>query len=362
MNEPILSRPVRFGIEIAVYLLLIFGIIGWCLQILSPFLGFIVWGVIIAVSVHTPYLKMRAALGNRGKLAMTLFIIMGLGVIIAPVWLFGDSLLSSAQDMRQQLQSGEVQIPAANERVKNVPVVGEKLYNNWSDAASNFSGWLNEHGQQARAVADAAIHKVTGLGMTVLQFIAATLIAALFLAHAKASEGVVAKFFQRLAGPMGDEMQTLAVSTIRSVTVGVLGIAAIQAFLGGLGMVLMDVPAAGFLALLILVVAVAQLPPWLVLLPVIFYVFSTQGSSAATIIFAIWSIIVSFADMALKPMFLGRGVEAPMPVILLGAIGGLIHSGIVGLFIGAVVLAIGYKLVLAWFNAGRIPAEPPSEG
>ncbi len=357
MSEPILSRPVRYGIEIAVYLLLIFGIIGWCLQILSPFISFIIWGVIIAVSVHTPFLKMRAALGGRGKLAITLFIVLGLSVIIAPLWLFGESLLSSAQGLREQLQTGQVEIPAANERVRNVPVVGEKIYTNWTEAASNFSDWVNEHGEQVRKVADTAVHKVTGLGLTALQFIAATLVAALFLANAKASEGMVSKFFQRLAGPVGDEMQTLTVATIRSVTVGVLGIAAIQAFLGGVGMVLMGVPAAGFLALLILVVAVAQLPPWLVLLPVIFYVFSTQGSSAATIVFAIWSIIVSFADMALKPMFLGRGVEAPMPVILLGAIGGLIHSGIVGLFIGAVILAIGYKLVVAWFDAGRIPPE-----
>lgn len=361
MNQPVLSTPVRNAIEIAVYLLLIFGIVAWCLQILAPFLSFLLWGIIIAVSVYKPFLKLRGILGGRNKLAVTLFVVLGLAIIVVPTWLFAGSLVGSAHDFRENLQAGQVHIPQASERVRDWPVVGAKLYTNWSQAAQNFEGWLNAHSEQVRTVADTIVHKVTGIGLAVLQFVAATLIAALFLAHAEASRAMVARFCRRLAGDQGDDMLTLTTATIRSVTVGVLGIAFIQAVLGGLGMVAVGVPGAGVWTLLILVLAIAQLPPWLVLFPVIFYVFSTHDSAAVSTMFAVWSIIVSFLDMVLKPMMLGRGVAAPMPVILLGAIGGLVHSGIIGLFVGAVILAIGYKLFVAWMEAGR-PNADAAEG
>jgi predicted PurR-regulated permease PerM len=141
----------------------------------------------------------------------------------------------------------------------------------------------------------------------------------------------------------------LSGATVTSVAVGVLGISFIQSFLAGVGMMAVGVPAAGMLALVVLVLCIAQLPPWLVLFPVIAYVFSVESTTVASV-FAVWAIAVSFLGMVLKPIFLGRGVEAPMLVILLGAIGGMLMSGILGLFVGAVVLALGYKLFEAWLT------------
>ncbi len=351
--------PVRESIEVAVYLLLVFGILAWCLVIVAPFISFIVWGAIIAVSLYTPFLKLTSALGGRRKLAVALFAAIGLAVILVPAWLFADSLIDSAKGLRHGLQAGELDIPRANENVKDWPVVGEKLYDNWSSAAANFEGWLEEHHEQVRQVADVMLGKLTNLFLTVLQFLGAMLIAALMLAGAESSRGFLSRLSSRLAGAQGDELLDLSTATVRSVTVGVLGIAFIQALLGGIGMVVVDVPAAGVWALLILVLAIAQLPPWLVLGPVIFYVFSTNDSTAVATVFAVWSLIVSFMDMVLKPLMLGRGVAAPMPVILLGAIGGMLHSGIIGLFVGAVILALGYKLFMAWLKAGG-PAEAPA--
>ena len=140
--------------------------------------------------------------------------------------------------------------------------------------------------------------------------------------------------------------------TIRSVAVGVIGIAFIQAFLAGIGMMFVGIPAAGLLAIIIMVLGIAQLPPLLVLVPVIIYLFSGDSTGTA-IFFLVWSALVSASDMVLKPLLLGRGVDAPMMVILLGAIGGMITSGIVGLFIGAVILAVGYKLFQAWVEMGE---------
>ena len=145
----------------------------------------------------------------------------------------------------------------------------------------------------------------------------------------------------------------MSIATIRSVVKGVLGVAFIQAVLSAIGLVLMDVPAAGVWALIILVLAIVQLPPVLILGPIAVWVFSVADTTPATI-FAIYAVIVSASDSFLKPMFLGRGMDIPMLVILLGAIGGAFMSGIIGLFTGSVTLAVGYKLLVAWMVSEEV--------
>jgi predicted PurR-regulated permease PerM len=205
------------------------------------------------------------------------------------------------------------------------------------------------------------LHAAAGVGAGVLQFIVSFIIAAVFLMNAEGAGKAMRRLANRLTAEQGDELLDMSVSTIRSVAVGVIGIAFIQAMLGGLGMMFAGVPAAGLLAIVILVLAIAQLPPLLVLGPVAFYVFSAESTTVATI-FLIWSVLVSFSDAVLKPLFLGRGVDVPMLVILLGAIGGMITSGIVGLFVGAIVLALGYKLLRAWIQLGEPVTEKAGEG
>jgi predicted PurR-regulated permease PerM len=352
MIQPILTVPVRNAIEIAVYLLLIFAIVGWCLQILMPFASFLVWGAVIAVAVYNPFLKLRSKLGGRNKLSVLVFVLLGLGVIILPTWMFAGSLIDSAQGLRTSLESGQFDIAPPAETVKDWPVVGERVYEQWTAAAVNFEEFLETHSDQIRRVLEAGLSRVVGIGAAVLQFVLATLIAAAMLANDEATKAMIRRFFRRLVGERADEYIDLTTATIRSVTVGVLGIAFIQAVLAGAGMLAAGVPGAGVWALLILVLAIAQLPPLLVLLPAILYVFSTGESTTVAVLFTVWSLAVSFSDAALKPMLLGRGVDAPMLVILLGAIGGMLHSGIIGLFLGAVILALGYKLFQNWMDAG----------
>jgi predicted PurR-regulated permease PerM len=141
----------------------------------------------------------------------------------------------------------------------------------------------------------------------------------------------------------------LAGATVQSVTRGILGVAVIQSLLAGVGMLVVGVPAAGLWALLVLLLAVIQLPPLLVLAPVIVYVFSTS-STVAAVVFAVWSVFVGMSDTFLKPVLMGRGVDVPMLVIFMGAIGGFMLDGIIGLFVGAVVLALGYTLFTAWLQ------------
>jgi predicted PurR-regulated permease PerM len=341
------ATAVRTAVEIAVNLLLIFIILAWCLQILRPFISLIAWAGVIAIAMYAPFRKLQAMLGGSKKLAVTVFAVIGLAVVIVPAWLFVDSIASSAADVRTALETGQVELAPPGDNVKDWPVVGEKLYDQWYAASDNLETWLSDHADTVRAVLTGLFGKLAGIGLGVLQFIISVLIACAFLANAETVARGMKLLVARLVGDEADDFIRLSSSTVTSVAVGVLGIAFIQAVLAGVGMLAVGVPAAGILALLVLILAIAQLPPWLILLPVIFYVYSVESTLVATI-FAVWSLAVSFADMVLKPLMLGRGVEAPMLVILLGAIGGMIMSGIIGLFVGAVVLALGYKLLEAW--------------
>ena len=200
-----------------------------------------------------------------------------------------------------------------------------------------------------------ALGLLRGLGSAVVQTIVAIIIAGFMLAHTEGSRKAAVGFTTRLAGERGEEIVVLMVKTIRSVAQGVLGVALIQATLATIGLIFAGVPGAGIWGLLVLVLAVMQLPPLLVLGPIIPYVFAHNDSTTVAIIFTVWSIIVSISDGFLKPMFLGRGVDVPMPVILIGAIGGMIAHGILGLFIGAIVLAVGYMMYKGWMRAGADP-------
>jgi predicted PurR-regulated permease PerM len=343
---------VRTAVEIAINLLLIFIILAWCLQILSPFISLIVWAGVIAIAMYKPFLKLQSLLGGKKKLAVVVFTVIGLAIVIVPAWLFVDSIVESTTGVRSALDSGKVDLPPPGDQVKDWPVVGERVYAQWDAASDNLEAWLSDHAETVKAVASALFGKLAGIGIGVLQFVASMLIAAAFLANAETVARGTRLLVARLVGDEADAFIKLSSSTVTSVAVGVLGIAFIQAFLAGVGMIVVGVPFAGILALLVLIVAIAQVPPWIILLPVIFYVFSVEDSTVVATVFAVWSMAVSFADMVLKPIMLGRGVEAPMLVILLGAIGGMIMSGIIGLFVGAVVLALGYKLLEAWIRSG----------
>jgi len=346
-------RSIKLAIEIAVNLGLIILILFWALMILKPFIALVIWGAVIAIASYTPFLKLQSAFKGSKKLAVMAFAVIGLSIVIVPTWMFAGSLIESTTSLGRNIADGSMHIPPPSDSVKEWPLVGEKVYAAWSNTANNFTQVLKNNADQIKEISATLLTKVAGVGLGILSLVFSILIAAAFLSNAEVAAQTIQRLFRRLAGEQGDKLLNLSTATIRSVATGVLGIAFIQAALGGLGMVVVGVPGAGLWALFVLVVAIAQLPPWLILGPVIVYVFSVESSTVATM-FMIWSLLVSFLDMVLKPVMLGRGVEAPMLVILLGAIGGMVMSGIIGLFIGAVILAMAYKLAQAWLEMGEV--------
>lgn len=337
-------------IEIAIRLALISLIITLCFQIIKPFIIPVLWGIIIAVAIFPLYNKLTLHLGGRNKLAAILYTLFALSLLIGPSLMISGSLVATSSHLAESFKQGSLIIPPPNKSVSEWPLVGEKIYVTWSQASTNLVATLKPHFPEIKKIGETIFSAIAGIGGSIVQFIFSIIISGVFLANTKGAYTTMVKIASRLtAKEQGLHLTNLTTATIRSVALGVLGVALIQATLGGMGMYIMGVPGWGLWTLIILVLAVAQLPPLLVLLPVIIYVFSVATTTPA-VIFTIWSLLVSLSDSLLKPLLLGRGMKTPTLVILLGAIGGMIVFGILGLFVGAIILALGYELFMVWLD------------
>lgn len=314
--------------------------------ILKPFFIMVLWGVIIAVGIYPVYQKFSAILGNRKKLASILITLTALAIIILPSILLLESTIKSVQFIAHEYEAGSLVIAAPDPRVADWPLVGGTIYETWDLASTNLTAAIKTLEPQIREYGPQIISTVAGLGGTVLISIISIIIAGVLLLHAESSSDFARRIFDLLTGRDGEEFSGLAAKTIRSVVQGVMGIAVIQSIATGIVMLVFGIPAAGLWALLVLVLAIIQLPPILILLPVSIYGFSIMDTTMAVILL-IMCIMISLVDNVLKPLFLGRGVDVPMLIILLGAIGGMIAFGILGLFVGSVILALAYKVLQA---------------
>jgi len=337
------------ALEVSIRLGLAIGLMVWCFQILKPFLATIIWAMIIAAALFPVFNWFKAKINKGPAFSASLFTVGILIALMTPTFMLSGTLIGTAREYANELQDGSLQVPPAPERVKEWPVVGEKLYAVWHLANENLEAALEKFETQIRQAARWLISTATGAGLGILQFAAAVVISGVFLAHSQGGGEFARVFGRRLAGAEGEKFAALASTTVRSVAQGVLGVAFIQAILAGIGFMAMGVPGAGLWTLLVLILATVQLPSGIILLPSIFYVASI-ADPVPTVIYGIWMLIVSLSDNVLKPLLLGRGSSQPIAVIFLGAIGGFILSGIVGLFVGAVVLALGYELFMLWLN------------
>jgi predicted PurR-regulated permease PerM len=337
-------------IEAAIRLGLLLLLAAWCFMIVRPFIEPVMWGVIIAVATYPLFVKLKSVMGGRNKLAAFVFTLIALAILIIPTMMISDSIIHTSQVISAKYEQGQLQIPPPKDDVKQWPLVGEKLYEFWSQASSNLQGTIEKYEAQSKAVAQKIITIAAGAGGGILQFVISIIISGVLVANAAGAYNISLKTFSRLTDrKQGEMFANLSRDTIRSIAQGVIGIAIIQALLSAVGMYIMDVPAWGVWTLFILILAIAQLPPILILGFVIAYVWSVADTTPA-VIFTIYALIVSGSDGLLKPLLLGRGLKTPMPVILLGAIGGMIMSGIIGLFVGAVILALGYELFMEWLD------------
>lgn len=331
----------------------LFVLLIMCYRIISPFLGIVLWALIIAVALYPAHTSLTAKLGGREKTSAVVFVLVGLAILIVPTYLTADSSISALSTLGHGLKDGSVSVSPPDESVADWPVIGERVYSGWSNAAENLQATLKKFQPQLVALSEGVLRFAGSMAIGVLQFVLSIIIAGVFLVSAKGGYQTALALSSSLVGDRGNVLVDLAIATIRSVAKGVLGVAIIQAVLAGIGLALIGVPAPGIWAAIVLILAIIQLPPLIVLAPIAVWVFSVADPVPATV-FAVYAFIVSISDSFLKPMFLGRGMEIPMLVILLGAIGGAMAAGIIGLFLGAVVLALGYEILMAWMETDEL--------
>lgn len=319
-----------------------------CLLIVLPFIPLIAWGIIIAVAAFPAFKKLQAVLGGRGGLAAALFTLLLLAILILPVLLLARSMVEGVQILTAHVKSGTGIIPSPPPGIETWPVIGTPLKRTWDLASRDLPELAHRFAPQIKAALPGLLSASAGAGVTLLQLLLSILLSGVLLANAQPAYELTRRLANRFFGERGPEFQQLVGSTIRSVTTGILGVAIIQTVFAAVGFLVAGLPGAGLWAVIFLIAAVLQVGV-LVLIPAVIYAFVIASTTKA-VIFLIWCIIVALMDNVLKPILLGRGAGVPIAVVFLGAIGGFVAMGIIGLFVGATVLSVGYKLFLAWLE------------
>ncbi|WP_435607887.1 AI-2E family transporter [Pseudomonas knackmussii] len=332
----------------------------FCYRIFHPFLDLMLWALILAVTLYPLQLLLQRLLGQRAVLASSLLALFGLALLLVPVVMIGFSIAESVTDLVHRFQAGDLHVPTPPEGVADWPLVGPYVFSAWQRVAQDFLGVAQQAAPHLQGVAKVLLGKVAGVGVELMQFLGAFLVACVIMVYGPLGTKTAEDIATRISGPeRGPELAALCTSTIRAVAQGVVGVAFIQTLLLGLGFIVMGIPGAGLLSLGVLLLGIVQMPVALVSLPAVGYVFwSGDYGTVSAVIFTIWTVLAGLSDNVLKPLMLGRGVAVPMPMILIGALGGMITGGIIGLFIGPVFLALGFQLFMAWVR-DRAPATEP---
>ena len=340
------SNPSVYDTTIRLLILLL--IIVWCLMILAPFVNIILWSLILALAFAPLHKSLVKWMGGKSKIASIIIVLFCLAVIIIPSWFFLDAIVREIKDLKASFQAGNLTIPPPSEKVKSWPVIGNPVYDTWQSASVNLEQTIVKYKDQLTSVGGRVAKGILSITGGILQMILSLIIAGFLLTVGGAGESI-RKFFRKIAGDRGDEFADVTYVTVGKVVKGVMGVALIQATLIGVGFLIAGVPYAGIWSLIVFVLAVLQLPVILVVIPVAIYMFSIKELVPA-ILWTIYLLLAGASENIFKPLLLGKGAPVPMLVIFIGVLGGFIFSGFIGLFTGAVVMSIGYKLFVTWIN------------
>jgi predicted PurR-regulated permease PerM len=290
---------------------------------------------------------LRALLGGRGGLAATLITLIGVAAIIGPLAMISLNFAEVAQGLFARLGEGTLTVPPPSEAVRDWPIIGERLHAGWTLASANVEEALKRFGPSLLEAGGAALGKVAAIWIGILVFAVSVLVAGFLFGPGPRLAQAIKGFASRISPDRGASFVDLAGATIRNVSRGVIGVALLQSFLTGLILMLFDVRGAGALALLVLLLCIVQVGPVLVLLPVIIWAWTAMSTGSALLLTLLLVPIVVI-DNVLKPIVVARGLSTPMLVIFLGVLGGTLSYGLIGLFLGPIVLSVFYDLLVVW--------------
>jgi len=332
------------------------GVLGlfafFSLQLIAPFFVFLLWAVVLTAALYPAYAWLARKLGDRKVLAAVLITLLCLAIVIGPVAVLIVSLVETLHDWYLTLAEGAFALPALPERIADLPVVGSKIAAFWQEAGRNLEALIAKLGPKLVPAGGKILSILAGLSGSILFFIVSIVIAGCLFVPGPALARGAKRFADRIIAPRGAEFVDLAGATIRNVSRGVIGVAVIQGLLTGILLIVFTVPFAGVLTFAALILCIVQIGPALIVVPTIIWAWSSWEVLPA-LLFTVLMVPVMLVDNVLRPILMSRGLDVPMLVILIGVLGGTIAYGLIGLFLGPVVLAVFYELVTAWVKAGE---------
>ncbi len=327
-------------------------LLAWCFEIIRPFLDVLLWGGILAIALYPVYGWLRQRLGGRSKLAALLLTLVGVLLLVGPISLMATQVVGNTHALIQDLARDGHIVPDPDPRVQQWPLIGESVYGLWQQAWQNLPELALRFRPQLEHLGKQTLELAANLGLSSLQFLLSVVVAGLCIMHHRRLETGLERLARRLEPGRGVAILQLSANTLRNVIQGVLGVAALQTLLVGLGMIAVKVPGAGLLIPLCLVLAIVQIGPGLIVIPTILYAWASLNPLVA-LLYSLWMGVALCIDNILKPILMARGLPVPMVVILLGVLGGTLTNGILGLFLGPVVLTLGYDLVVSWLGGSQ---------
>ncbi|WP_072038964.1 AI-2E family transporter [Flavihumibacter solisilvae] len=350
------SRPAlisRLAIQVALQLLVLFLLVRFCYHVIAPFVNIIVWAAILAVTIHPLYIRLKKAIGGRSSLSAVLITIAMLLILIGPAIWFISTSAGEVKEVVVKLRTNNLQVPPPTAKVKEWPLIGNRAYSLWNEASAGVDTMIRHYPAQTKRVATKVIGMITSTGKGLLLIAAAIIVSGVMLVYADQAGTFSRSLVNKLTSNANIDLTSIAVVTIRNVVKGILGVAVVQTILAAAGMIVAGIPYAGIWALLCLVLAIIQVGTLPVAIGVIIYAWGALPTLTASLI-TVWMLVVGILDNILKPIVMGKGAPVPMLVIFLGAIGGFMYSGFIGLFTGAVILSLGYRLFDIWLKGPEI--------
>lgn len=343
------DRLTATWIELAIRLAVLGLLFYFAFILVNPFLTIAIWAVVLAVALYPAYERMTGWLGGRRRLAAAVLTILGLLVLFGPATWLALSLIEGVSSLSQRFDLAQFTVPSPPAMVKDWPLIGQPIYQFWELASTNLQAAVTKVAPQLRPVGSSLLAIAAGAGTGALQFVIGLIVAGFLFAPAPALVDGMKQLSRRLASHQGETFVQIATATIRAVSRGVIGVAALQAFLIGIGLVAAGIPAASLLTLAALVLGIIQIGPTIVVLPVIIWAWMSMETTAALLL-TLYLIPVNLIDNVLRPIVMGRGLDTPIVVILIGLIGGTLSLGLTGLFLGPIILAVIWELLVAWIK------------
>ena len=343
--------------------LFIGGLILASLWIIMPFLAALIWATMVVVATWPVMLRIQAWLWGRRSLAVVAMTLLLLLILLVPLSLAIVTLVDHADNIVGWGKwLAEFKVPPPPHWLAGLPVVGDKLQQFWQQfAAAGIEDLAARLAPYASVVTQWFAAEIGSFGLLFLQLMLTVIIAAILYAGGESAAAWIRRFGWRLAGERGEGAVVLAGQAIRGVALGVVVTALAQSLLSGIGLAIVGVPLAAVLTALIFILCIAQLGPMLVLLPAVGYVFWT-GDTGWGIFLLVWTLVVGTMDNFLRPVLIKRGADLPLLLIFAGVIGGMIGFGLVGIFVGPVLLAVAYTLIDAWVKDERVSEVAPPAG